>query len=139
MLDREIITRDNPPEKLGRLVASCEFIVETERQLVVVKFRSRVTVEEVGKYAERLSNHPSFLPTFSEITDLRDATEIDLQAEDFLRLADRIDPFAPEAKRAFVVSTAVQNHAARMHKILRAERNIEIFHSFEEAERWVES
>jgi hypothetical protein len=61
----------------------------------------------------------------------------DLKVEDFLKLADKIDPFAPEAKRAFVVRTPVQSHAARLHKILRLARNIEIFGSLIEAECWI--
>ena len=77
-----------------------------------------------------------FSQSYSEVVDLTDVEELDLQAEDFLKLADQIDPFSPEAKRAFVVRTSTQNHAARMHKVLRS-RNIEIFHSVEEAERWV--
>jgi hypothetical protein len=52
-----------------------------------------------------------------------------LQADEFLALADEIDPFSYEAKRVFVVRTSVQNHAARMHKVQRKQRNIEIFRS----------
>jgi len=37
-----------------------------------------------------------------------------------------------------VVRTAVQNHAARMHKILRIERKIEIFQSLDAAKKWIE-
>jgi len=137
--DKGTFTRDNPPRKLGGLGTSCELAIDAERQLVVVKFFGRLTVDEIRRYIERLSAHPSFRPIFSEITDLRGAEEVDLQAEDFLKLADHVDPFAPEARRAFVVTTPVQNHAARMHKILGTERNIEIFHSFEEADRWIRS
>jgi hypothetical protein len=54
-------------------------------------------------------------------------------------MADEIDPFSPEAKRAFVAETSVQNHAARMHKILRSQRNIETFRTLEGAERWIGS
>jgi hypothetical protein len=68
---------------------------------------------------------------------LRQVEEIDLQADEFLTLADKIDPFSEDSKRAFVVRTSVQNHAARMHKVLRTQRNIEIFRSVEEAERWI--
>ena len=56
--------------------------------------------------------------------------ELDLQADELLALADKID-------RVFVVRTSVQNQAARMHKVLRTQRNIEIFRSLEEAERWI--
>jgi hypothetical protein len=52
-------------------------------------------------------------------------------------LADEIDPFSPDVKRAFIVRNSVQNHAARMHKVLRTQRNIEIFRSVEEAELWI--
>jgi hypothetical protein len=113
--------------------------VEAKRQLVVVKFGNRVTAEEIGEYVQKLRVHPSFQSTFSEIVDLREAKDIELQADDFLTLADEVDPFSPEAKRAFVAKTSVQNHAARMHKILRSQRNIEIFRTFEEAERWIGS
>jgi hypothetical protein len=113
--------------------------VEAKRQLVVVKFGNRVTAEEIGEYVQKLRVHPSFQSTSSEIVDLRGAKDIELQADDFLTLADEVDPFSPEAKRAFVAKTSVQNHAARMHKILRSQRNIEIFRTFEEAERWIGS
>jgi hypothetical protein len=68
---------------------------------------------------------------------LTQVEEVTLQADDFLRLADQIDPFSPDAKRAFVVQNSVQNHAARMHRVLRMQRNIEIFRSLEEAQRWI--
>ena len=115
------------------------FQVYVERQLVTVKFGNRVTAEEIGEYVQKLIAHPSFQPTFSEIVDIREAQDVDLQADDFLKLADQVDPFSPEAKRAFITRTTVQNHAARMHKILRSQRNIEIFQTFEDAERWIGS
>src|ERR1700719_267303 len=65
-----------------------------------------------------IRTYPSFDPSFSEIADLREAADIDLQADEFLKLADEVDPFSQEAKRAFVAKTSEQNHAARMHKIL---------------------
>jgi hypothetical protein len=69
--------------------------------------------------------------------DLSQVEEIDLQADEFIRLADQIDPFSTDARRAFVARTSIQNHAARMHKILRTQRNIEIFRTVAEATRWI--
>ena len=115
------------------------FHVDVERQLVTVKFGTRVTAEEIGEYVQKLRDHPSFEPTFSEIADLTEAEEIDLQADEFLKLADEVDPYSPQAKRAFVAGTPTQNHAARMHKILRSQRNIEIFRRLEDAELWIGS
>lgn len=117
--------------------ANVEFCVNTERRLVVVKFAGSVAVQEVAKYVESLVTDPHFDPSFSEITDLRGVQHFDLQANDFLTLADQIDPFSLTAKRAFVVQTSLQNQAARMHKFLRPHRTIEIFESVAQAEEWL--
>jgi hypothetical protein len=53
--------------------------VEAKRQLVVVKFGNRVTAEEIGEYVQKLRARPSFQSTFSEIVDLREAKDIELQ------------------------------------------------------------
>jgi len=116
---------------------AAEFVIDSERRMVVVRFRNRVTGADIADYVKRMACHPRFEPSFSEIVDLTGVKDLDLNADDFLRLADQIDPFLADAKRAFVVRTSVQNHAARMHRILRVHRNIEIFRSFEEAEEWL--
>lgn len=116
-----------------------EFHVDVEGQLVRVRSGKRVTSEEIASYAKELHLHPDFKPTFAEIVDLGEPRDLELQAADFLRLADHVDPFVNEAKRAFVVQTSVQDHAARMPKILRGQRSIAIFHSPEEAEDWIRS
>jgi len=114
-----------------------EHSVESEKRLVVVRFGKRVTVDVIERYARALRTNLLFRPDFAEIADLTEVEELDLQADDFLKLADEIDPFSAGAKRAFVVRTSVQNHAARMHKALRTQRNIEIFESIEDARRWI--
>jgi len=118
---------------------SAENVVDAARRLVTVKFGKKLTVSDIEQYAKRLRLDPSFRPDYSEIVDLTQVEEVDLQADEFFRLADEIDPFSPAAKRAFVVGNSVQNHAARMHRVLRTQRNIEIFNSVEEAERWIGS
>jgi hypothetical protein len=119
------------------LRGSAECVVDPARRLVTVKFGKKVTFAHIERYARRLLLNPSFHSDYSEIVDLTGAEELDLQADEFLKLADKVDPFSPVAKRAFVVRTPVQSHAARLHKALRTQRNIEIFRSIEEAERWV--
>jgi|SRR5579862_1026799 len=111
--------------------------VDPEKRLVTVRFGSRLTIDVIKHYAELLRSDTSFEPTFSEIVNLQEIKELDLQAEDFLKLADKVDPFSPEAKRAFVVRSSGQAHAARIHKILRIHRNIQIFHSVDEAQKWI--
>jgi len=113
--------------------------LDLQKRLVSVKFGRKLTVNDLEKYAASLRANPLFEPDFSEIADLSEVEELDLQADEFIRLADEIDPFSLRAKRAFVARNAVQNHAARMHKILRTQRNISIFHSAEAAEQWIGS
>ena len=117
--------------------ANADFSIDKDRRLVVVKFEGNVTVQEIAKYVESLVAHPEFDTSFSEITDLRGVRHFDLQANDFLTLADQIDPFLLTAKRAFVVQTSLQNQSARMHKFLRPHRTIEIFESVAQAEEWL--
>ena len=115
-----------------------EYRVIPEKRLVSVKFAKRTTEKEIAGYARALCLDPSFDPEFSEIVDLRDVEDLDLRGDEMMELADKIDPFSYQAKRAFVVSNAVQRHAVRMHQILRiSKENIAVFHSMEEAERWV--
>ncbi len=116
---------------------SAEHIVDAEKRLVVVKFGKKLTVRDIERYANLLRANPLFQPNFSEIVNLTEVEEVELQSDEFLRLADEIDPFSTDAKRAFVARSSVQNHAARMHKILRTQRNIEIFRTVEEAEHWI--
>jgi hypothetical protein len=122
---------------VGSFAEAAEFSIDKDRRLVTVKFGPKTTIQTIEDYSLRLRAHPYFDSSFSEITDLREIEDLDLQADDFLKLADHVDPFSLEAKRAFVVRTSVQNHAARMHKILSSNRTIGIFRSVEEAERWV--
>jgi hypothetical protein len=140
-LSHEVLDGDREPNQhsVGRLMTSAECVVDAAKRLVVVRFGKKVIARDIERYAAMLRANPSFQPSFSEIADMSDVEELDLQADDFLRLADEIDPFSTEAKRAFVAVNSVQNHAARMHKILRTQRNIEIFASFEEAERWIQT
>jgi hypothetical protein len=116
---------------------SVNYAIDAQKRVVVVKFGKQVRVQDIERYSHLLRANPAFQPTFSEITDLTDVEELDLQADEFLRLADEIDPFSIDARRAFVARTPVQNHAARMHKILRLQRNFEIFETREAAEKWV--
>jgi hypothetical protein len=116
-----------------------QFSIDAKKRLVHTTFGKKVTAGDIEQYARHLRTDPAFEPMFSEIVDLRAAEDLDLGAEDFFRLADEIDPFSMNAKRAFIVCTPIQSHAARMHKILRTQRNIEMFRSCEEAEHWVNS
>ena len=115
-----------------------DYRIFPERRIVSVKFGRRVTAKEIAVYALSLQADPLFRPEFSEIIDLREVEELDLNGDEMLKLAEKIDPFAINAKRAFVVRNSTQTHAARIHQILRlSKENFAIVRSIEEAERWI--
>ena len=119
--------------------AAVRFVIDAERRLVIARFGKRLTATDIQIYVQNLRAHPSFNPSFSEIADISDVEDLPLKGPDFLELADRLDPFSLESKRAFIAHTPVQKHAARLHKILRSQRNFEIFQTLEEAEGWIRS
>jgi len=102
-----------------------------------MKAGKRVTPSGLEKYTTFVRNAASFDPSFSEIADLRGAEAIEINADEMIKAADKLDPFSADACRAFVVQTKTQAHAARMHKILRSQRNFEIFYSVADAEEWI--
>src|SRR5579863_4326744 len=78
------------------------YAINSEEQLVSVKFGTTVTIHDIARYANALVADPRFDPTFSEIVDLSAVEEFQIKADEAMALADNIDPFSLEARRAFV-------------------------------------
>jgi hypothetical protein len=124
----------------GQSETRAAYTVSVEDRLVLVKFGRQVSVRKIEQYVAALCCDPSFGASFSEIIDLGDVEDLQVNPEEALALADLVDPFKAGSKRAFVARTEVQVHAARMHQILRNdEENIRIFSSIEEATSWIRS
>jgi hypothetical protein len=124
-------SRENEP------VDRSNYVLDPKKRYVSVRFQKKVRARDIESYAASLRANPLFDPDFSEVVDLSEVEELDLNAEEFIRLADEVDPFSLQAKRAFVVRNEIQHHAARMHKILRTQRNFSIFQSLEDARQWL--
>lgn len=118
---------------------SPHYVIDAEKRIVLVRFEKKLSFTEIRQYAESLRADRSFQSIFSEIADLTDVEDLELDAADFLKLADHTDPFSLKAKRAFVVRNTAQSHAACLHKLLRSERHFGVFHTVEEAENWIRS
>ena len=126
-----------PPEPAAASQGS-NYRIDCEKRLVAVSFGQKLIVQEIEAYAAALIADPAFDPSFSELVDLTRVEEVALGAAQAMELADRIDPFSPESKRAFVSQRPELFHAVRMHQILRSPaENIAIFTSMEAAERWL--
>ncbi len=123
-----------------RLELGTDFVVDVARRMVIVKFSKTLNIEDIERYARQLMSNAAFDPTFSEIVDLTGVEQVELRGEDVLRLADHVDPFSFESKRAFITKDATQAHQARMYQISRMTRdNIRSFPSIGEAEKWIQS
>jgi hypothetical protein len=127
------------PRNAGRRAGTrAEYNVIAEKRLVIVKFGKRLTEREIKGYVSSLRAHPQFDPSFSEILDMSTVEEIDMRGEEMAMLADQVDPFSLDSKRAFVVHSALQSHEARMFQILHSsDGKIRSFASVNEAKRWI--
>jgi hypothetical protein len=114
------------------------YFIDTANRFVSVKFTKRLIFGDIENYASALCADPQFDPAFSEIVDLREVKEVALSTKELLALADRVDPFSPRARRAFVAHSPAQINAAQLHKILRPEAgNVRVLFSMDEAEQWI--
>lgn len=140
-MSRERLRPTNGSEKTipsQRLEFGNQFVVDVEHRTVIVKFSKTLKAENIERYVQQLKVNAAFEPTFSEIVDLSRVERVDLRGEDVLRLADHVDPFSFDSKRAFVTKDSAQAHQARMYQISRMSKDkIRSFRSVEEAERWI--
>ena len=95
MSQKQTLQRRALPNSRGanRQSVAVQHDIDTERRLITVHFGKKLTVRDIERYATMLRTNPKFQATFSEIADLTQVEEVDLQADEFLRLADKIDPF----------------------------------------------
>jgi hypothetical protein len=115
-----------------------EYIVDPEHCVVCVRFGRKLDLDDIELYARSLVENPLFQPTFAEIVDLTAVEELQLNAEAAVSLADQIDPFSLDSKRAFIARSPSQINAARMHQILWSEKSIKIFASEASAREWLQ-
>ncbi|MGC2198029.1 MAG: hypothetical protein WA628_25390 [Terriglobales bacterium] len=134
-----------PPQEqvrtaIGEPGACVEYSIDPEKALVLVRMASKISARDIENYAKALRTDPLFVPAFSEIVDLRAVEEVEITPAEAIALADRVDPFAPSSRRAFVAINDYQANSARMHQMLRSPaKSIAIFTTMEAAERWIRS
>jgi hypothetical protein len=114
------------------------YFIDAKNSLVRTTFSGVLTRPEVLAHAARIGHDPAFHRGFSELVDLTQAETIDLTASDFREL-QIVDPFSPDAKRAFLVRGRTHIYGLiRMFQVLRdGTAKIEIFDSLEEALLWL--
>jgi len=88
---------------------------------------------------ERGLKDPDFDPSFGEIADLTEVTQVEVSGDDIREIAQK-NIFSPLSRRAIVVPNDVIFVLARMYEILRelqGESGIRVFRTLDEALDWV--
>ena len=94
---------------------------------------------DIVSMMDRGLKDPDFDPSFGEICDFTEVTQVDVSADDIRELAQK-NIFSPHSRRAIVVPNDVIFGLARMFEILRdlqGETGIRVFRTLNEALDWV--
>jgi len=118
------------------MLKSC--IVDPVKCLVSAQFTGTLALEDIEFYDTQLRAHQEFSPRYSEIVDLTQVEKVTVSGREMMGLRSEI-PFFPQSKRALVVNSRHQSHAAHLYRIVRKDSNIRVFTSFEDAVEWIES
>jgi hypothetical protein len=88
-----ISPKQSPHRHAASSSSAAPFSVDSEKKLVTVRFRDQVTAADIEDYAARLQEHPGFDPGFSEMSISPRRKNLTFRVDEFLKLADKIDPF----------------------------------------------
>ena len=117
-----------------------DFSIDAQRRIVFSRAEGVLTVAEILDNSDRMRRDPEFRPDFNQLFDLRGVTKFELSNEDIEQLARQLI-FAPESRRAFLVTPGLQVGMARMFATYRTiaggEHGIRIFTDPGEARSWV--
>ena len=115
------------------------FKINKERQLVISTFSGVFTLEDGFAHQEKLLKDPNFVPTFSQLIDCTQVTQIAMGIDDIRRLAQR-SIFSNDARRSILVYGDVAFGFARTFLAIReslGEKGIRVFHELDEALFWL--
>jgi|SRR6185503_1064161 len=111
--------------------------LDPERRLVLTHSWGVLTDREVRDLYESIRTDPVFEPTFRQLCDLRDVTQITASA-DTLRDLARSHIFADGTRRAFVVARDVDYGMSRLFQAYVVPGAVlEVFRDMEKAELWL--
>ena len=113
-------------------------VIDPSNRLVITTCSGEMTLEEIVGSAEALRADPQFSPGFRHLNDLSLVTRFDVRYADLNLVRNSLDPFSNQCQRAFVApGTGMAFGMARMYQLMTDNPNFEIFHSFEDAARWL--
>ncbi len=113
--------------------------IDKERRLVLSTGAGVVTKDDLMGHQDRLVEDPDFHPSFSQLWNLTEVTEANLNAADVEMMARR-DVFSPNSRRAIVVAKDDHYGLARMfqiHRELSGEGGIRVFRNLDDGLDWI--
>jgi hypothetical protein len=114
------------------------YTIDKERQLVISRVFDPATEGEVLEHNRKLKTDPQFDPTYRQLADMTDVTEL-LVPTNTVRDTAYDQAFAPGVRRAFVANKDGVFGMARMYA-LHAEslgQVVEVFRDRAEAVEWL--
>jgi hypothetical protein len=114
------------------------YTIDPRNRLVQSHASGLVTAEDFLEHGKRLAEDPAFDPSFDQILDLREATQVELPTPALKGMAS-LRLFTAGSRRALVASRDLAFGLARMYESLRADapESIKAFRTMEEARAWL--
>jgi hypothetical protein len=113
--------------------------IDKDRKLVMSTGSGVLTLADALAHQEKLSKEPDFDPSFSQLVDLTQVTNLEFSSVDVRRLAQK-SSFSPTSRRAVLVGSDIVYGLSRMYEAFRSisgEKGIRIFRDLNEALEWV--
>jgi hypothetical protein len=113
--------------------------IDKERRLVLTSGAGTFSMADALAHQNNLVNDPDFDPSFSQLMDFTQVTQIELSVNDIRRLAHR-SIFSQQSRRAFIMPSDIAYGLARMFEMLReaaGENGIGVFRNLDEALDWI--
>lgn len=114
------------------------FVVDTQRALVLSTAWGEISAHELLQNERSLGQAAGFSPGMRQLGDFRAVTVPRVSWKDMRELAFH-SPFAPSARRAFVVGSEEMYGLARMYQMAadRDDENMQVFRDLAQARRWL--
>jgi hypothetical protein len=117
------------------------FTIDPGRRVVIFRVSEVMTIAGVEATRQEVKNAPLFDPTYDQVVDIRDVTEVRAGRQQIWKSADQ-SVFSPKSRIAVVVT---RDHLlifglARMYELIRNAVDpgrVRLFGSVEDAEAWL--
>jgi hypothetical protein len=114
------------------------YTIDEARSLVLSRGWGVLRDRELLAHARALAANPRFRPHFSQLTDFREATGVDVTTATVREMAE-LSPFGSGARRALVAPNDLIYGMARMFQIMRSGSpdQIDVFRELDSALEWL--